>query len=110
MKATPEQIQRGVEKLIEDLPDYSFADDLLIAAARRAVGTNQWIDDIDGREDYKRDIYRALKVLGGVKIQEDKLTREDLADLNDALEWLNSVPRHPDIEKAIQKIKKAMKS
>jgi len=90
MKATPEQLQRGVEKLIEELSDYDFADDLLISAARHAVGTVQWIDDIDEREEYKRDIYRALKTLGGVKLSEDKLMREDLEELAKATSHLKT--------------------
>jgi len=85
MRATPEQIQRGLEKLVEALPEYSQADDLLIEAARAAVGPKQWIEDIDGREELKRDIYRALKLLGNVKLPDDAMIREDLEEIEKAL-------------------------
>ena len=109
MKATPEQIKRGVEKLIEALPEYDLADDLLIEAARHVIGTEQWINDIEGREEVKRDIYRGLKTLGGVKLEEDKLTREDLEELGSALICLTDPVTESDIESAISHIRKAMK-
>ena len=109
MKATPEQIQRGVEKLIEALPEYEMSEDLLIEAAHHAIGTKQWIEDIEGREEVKRDIYRALKVLGNVKLPDDKLTREDLEELGSALICLTDPVTESDIESAISHIRKAMK-
>lgn len=86
---TPEEIKRGLEKLIGALPEYDLADDLLTEAARQAVSPEVWLDTTpDGRFEIKRDIYRALKKLGEVELIDDKLTREDLDSLQQSIEHL----------------------
>lgn len=113
------QLQRGCEKLIEELPEFEAADELMISASRHAVGSNVWIAATpEERTEFKREIYRALKAMVGVKLSEDSLMREDLEELKKAIAILESdniygyVEEYPGLGimlgDAVSHIKKAM--
>ncbi|KKN65785.1 hypothetical protein LCGC14_0478300 [marine sediment metagenome] len=104
---TKEELVRGCMTVIEKLPEYDTADDLMISGVRAAISTKLWIESSpEGREEFKRELYRALKAGFAVKDVDDHLTREDLEILDECIERMESWDWFRSLDEVIANLKK----
>ena len=88
---TKEELVRGCMTVIEKLPEYDTADDLMISGVRAAIPIKTWIESSpEGRVELTRELYRALKAGFQVKDVDDHLTREDLEILDECIERMET--------------------
>ena len=105
---TKEELIRGCMTIIEKLPEYDDADDLMIDGVRAAISIEEWIrGNPDEREKCKQELYRALKAGFQVENIDDHLTREDLALLDKCIETMESWDyRAGSLDEVIDDLKK----
>ena len=105
---TKEELIRGCMTVIEQLPEYDDADDLMIDGVRSAISIEEWVKGTpEKREEYKRELYRALKAGFQVHDIDDHLTREDLELLDRSILILeNPVDPTEEVAQVIILLKK----
>ena len=96
---TKEELVRGCMTVIEKLPEFDCADDVMIEGVRAALPIKTWIEaSPEGKEEYKRELYRALKAGFQVKDVDDHLVREDLELLDASIAILENPEEYDAIE------------
>ena len=104
---TKEELVRGCMTVIEKLPEFDCADDLIIEGVRAALPIKTWIEAApEGREDFKREMYRALKAGFSVKDVDDHLMREDLKTLKEIIERMEDWDWSRGRDEVIEDLKK----
>ena len=88
------ELKRGCHLLLEHLPKYDFADQLLKDVLKQ-LHMEDGIDwegkGEESQTEDKRDLYRALKNGFEFKDRDDRFTREDIEELKLALKDLKSI-------------------
>lgn len=87
-----EQLIRGCEKIIDRLAEEEeITERIMIPSVRHAIGAAAWIALSDEqRMETMRDLFRAFKAGFNVKLVDDRMTREDLQHVRNAIDHLNS--------------------
>lgn len=87
---TRDELIRSAQQVIEALPEYSIAEDILDTAITRTMGTS-FITSLPLEEvdETRRAVYRTLKQAFDVTLVDDHATREDLDNLRHAVKLLD---------------------